>query len=181
LPALIALLDACVIIPGALRDTLLHVASVGLYRPLWSGDILQEIERHVGRLRHPDRARQLVGDMQRVFPDASVQGYQHLIGGLSNHPKDQHVLAAAIVGQAEVIVTMNLRDFPRRALAPFGIEAWSPDDFLTYLFNLDPDLMIAAIERQAAQKTMDKSQVLDKLVGHAPTFIAAIRMDILES
>jgi hypothetical protein len=48
--------------------------------------------------------------------DALVTGYEDLIPGLHlPDPNDRHVLAAAIRGQADVIVTMNLRDLPLKS------------------------------------------------------------------
>jgi hypothetical protein len=42
MPRYTAVLDACVLVPIALADTLLRVAEKGLYRPLWSDRILTE-------------------------------------------------------------------------------------------------------------------------------------------
>ncbi len=42
MPRYAAVLDACVLVPVALADTLLRIAEKGLYRPLWSGRILTE-------------------------------------------------------------------------------------------------------------------------------------------
>jgi HTH-type transcriptional regulator / antitoxin HipB len=48
-----------------------------------------------------------------------------------------HVLAAAIAGHPDCIVTANLKDFPEDALAPFGIQVVHPDDFLIAQMDLD--------------------------------------------
>jgi hypothetical protein len=59
--------------------------------------------------------------MDRATRDAVVNGYEKLIPSLTlPDPKDRHILAAAIVGRCDVIVTQNLRDFPEEALSPFG-------------------------------------------------------------
>jgi hypothetical protein len=60
---------------------------------------------------------------------------------MRNDPKDRHVVAAAVMANASVIVTSNLKDFLLEDLAPWGIEAQSPDIFLTYLFDLYPNQM----------------------------------------
>jgi hypothetical protein len=49
---------------------------------------------------------------------------------------DAHVLAAAVAGAAEILLTFNLRDFPRRVLAAHGIEPRHPDGFLWELLSL---------------------------------------------
>ena len=75
--------------------------------------------------------------MRRAFPLAVVDGYQPLMPAMTNDPKDRHVLAAAVRGEAALIVTADLRDFPPVALDPFDIEAISPDDFLLDQLDLD--------------------------------------------
>ena len=59
--------------------------------------------------------------MAAYFPDARVTSYEELIGSMPNHPKDRHVLAAAVAGRADILVTENLKDFPPAAVANFGI------------------------------------------------------------
>jgi hypothetical protein len=87
--------------------------------------------------------------MDREAEDAIVTGYQPLIAGLTlPDPDDRHVLAAAIVGQADVIVTRNLRDFPDDALAAYNIEAQHPDEFLRHLLDLAPVVVVDAVRAQ---------------------------------
>ena len=97
---------------------------------------------------------------------------------MRNHPKDRHVLAAAVRAHAQVIVTFNLRHFPEEALAPYGIVARHPDAFLTDLANRAPDLMVQTIERQAAAlRNPPKSydDILDNLTGQVPQFATLMR------
>jgi hypothetical protein len=63
-------------------------------------------------------------------------------------PDDRHVLAAAIHSRADVIVTYNLSDFPDATLAPYGITAQHPDEFVIHLLDLAPGTVYAAIKRQ---------------------------------
>ena len=56
------------------------------------------------------------------------------------------MLAAAIRGHANVIVTMNLRDFPPDVLGPFGIDAQHPDEFVLQLLDLAPGAVMAAAQ-----------------------------------
>ncbi|MEU4773363.1 hypothetical protein [Micromonospora sp. NPDC023644] len=87
--------------------------------------------------------------MREHFPEAMVSGYEHLINEMTNHPKDRHVLAAAVAADAEAIVTANLRDFPDHALAPYAIEVLHPDDFLCTLLDESPSRIADIIADQA--------------------------------
>ena len=116
--------------------------------------------------------------MNEFFQDANAIGFERLIPVMTNDEKDRHVLAAAVAVKAKVIVTSNLRDFPDRALAPFGIQALSPDDFLMFLFKKYSERMMQIITEQAAQlknppKTVE--EVLSDLALVAPQFAAEVR------
>lgn len=113
----IVVLDAGVLIPAPLRDTLLRAVEAGLYRAQWSEDILEEVRRNlISELgRSEEQAQRLVDTIHTAFPEAMVTGYASLTAAMTNHPKDRHVLAAAVVAGAQVIVTSNLKDFPQAA------------------------------------------------------------------
>jgi hypothetical protein len=84
--------------------------------------------------------------MCKAIPDCLVTRYEDLIEGLSlPDPDDRHVLAAAIRGGAQAIVTYNLKDFPEKALAPYDIEALHPDGFLSDLVELHPASMVEVL------------------------------------
>jgi predicted nucleic acid-binding protein len=176
-----ATLDACVLVPAALRDTLLRTGAAGLYRPRWSDMILDEVERVLVRegMTTDVQARVLRDTMQAHFPEASVSGHDGLIPAMTNDPKDRHVLAAAVVAGAQVIVTSNLRDFPTESLIPHRIEAQSPDEFLTDLFDLDPPLVLELVRQQAAALRRPPqlfAHVLEQLARHAPMFVEHLRV-----
>lgn len=177
-------LDACVLIPAALRDTLLRAAMMGLYTVCWSASILKEVDRNLRKLGlSAEQAQSLLTRMKAAFPDAAVVGYDALIDALKNNPKDRHVLAAAIAGRAEVIVTSNLRHFNKEALAPLEIQAVSPDDFLMSLFTQNPRLLVqVVIEQAAALKSppMTAREVLDQIAVQAPIFAQHVRQSLKE-
>ena len=56
---------------------------------------------------------------------------------MTNDEKDRHVLATAVVSDAQAVVTLNLKDFPVEACEPFAIEPLHPDVFLLDLYHLD--------------------------------------------
>ena len=146
---LTALLDANVLYPAGLRDVFLRLADRYLYVPLWSADIHAEWVRSLLADR-PDIDASVLDRTRAVmdghFPDAIVTGYEAIAARLDlPDPGDRHVLAAAIRGQADVIVTGNLRDFPPDRLAPYALVAQHPDTFVADLFEADPDTVLAAV------------------------------------
>lgn len=178
-----ALLDACVLVPAALADTLLRVAELNLYRPLWSARILDETVAAIEEV-HPDlpagAARRRADRMDRAFQDASVSGWEGLLPALGlPDPDDVHVLAAAIVGRADIIVTLNLKDFPQTLLESYEIEVIGPDEFLLDQLDLAPDLVLEAVRRQAEDSRrppVDLSALLAHLAQcGVPQFAAAAR------
>ena len=134
------------------RDALLRAAERGLYQLYWSAQILDEVVRNlVGNgLMDEVKASRLRRAMEESFPESLVVDYEALIPAMRNEANDRHVVAAAVKAGAQVIVTYNLRDF---ADLPDGIEAQSPDDFLSALFDLDRDVFIENLRKQAADRT----------------------------
>ena len=119
------MLDADVLYPAGLRDLLLRLADRYLFTPLWSADIHAEWMRSLLADR-PDLDAAVLERTRSVmdghFPEAVVTGHRALVGDLDlPDPDDRHVLAAAIEGRADVIVTRNMRDFPADRLAPHAL------------------------------------------------------------
>ena len=151
---LTALLDANVLYPAGLRDFLLRLADQYLYAPLWSADIHGE---WIGSLLadRPDLTADVLertrAVMDRHFPDAVVTGYSARAAALDlPDAGDLHVLAAAIEGGADLIVTRNLRDFPADRLAPHGLTAQHPDVFIADLLDVDLEAALAAVRGHRA-------------------------------
>lgn len=141
-------LDACVLYPSVLREILLGVAMRGAYIPLWSARILAEWQRAAARLGPSGEAIASgeIAALRAHWPNAEIADDPKTETRLwLPDPADTHVLATAISGAAERIVTLNLRDFPQRALAPEGLAAQSPDDFLMECWLEKPDSVEAAV------------------------------------
>jgi predicted nucleic acid-binding protein len=149
-----AFYDANVLYPAELRNFLMHLAMTGLFRAKWSAEVHEEWIRNL-LINQPDltrvqleRTRDL---MNKHALDALVTGYEDLIPGLQlPDPADRHVLAAAIRGRADVIVTMNLKDFPEAVLESFRIEAQHPDEFILHLLGLSPGTVLSAARAHRA-------------------------------
>ena len=145
-----AFYDANVLYPAELRNLLMHLALIGLFRAKWSADVHEEWISNLLKKR-PDLTRDKLERtrilMDKHAIDARVTGYEDLIPGLQlPDPDDRHVLAAAIRGHADVIVTMNLRDFPSDIIGSYGIEAQHPDEFVLHLLDLAPGAVVAAAQ-----------------------------------
>ena len=95
---------------------------------------------------------------------------------MTNSKSDRHVVAAAVMAHAQVIVTFNLKHFTRKDLEPWDIEAQHPDYFLSHLFDLEPLLLLQIIEEQSADLTgMSVTDLLLRLSKHVPNFVSQIR------
>lgn len=144
-----AVLDTNALYPFSLRDTLLRLAELELYTPLWSERILEEMRRNlVERQIADEQAERILSAMRGAFEEAEVDAGEidRLEPAMTNDPKDRHVLAAAVAAGSELIVTFNLDDFPAEACEPLGVEAIHPDDFLIDLHDLSPDGVRAALD-----------------------------------
>ena len=145
LTAPIALLDACVLVGVVRRECLFAAGRDGFMRPIWSERIEEEWRRALIRMEGEAAAAAIGGEiaLARVaFPDAVIRGWEDLEGPLSLPDwDDRHVLAAAIKGGASIIVTDNLSDFPRRALAEHNLRAQAADAFLRAWAEARPEVV----------------------------------------
>lgn len=145
-------LDACVLYPTVLREVLLKVAEEGLFTPLWSPRVLEEWSRAAARLGEGQAliVRGEIALLRTHWPQAEVADAEDMSIDLPD-TNDIHVASAARDGGAEVIVTLNLSDFPRRRLMPLGLKAEHPDAFLRNLWGHKPEAVKRAAERVRAE------------------------------
>jgi hypothetical protein len=166
--SLTAFLDASVLYSAPIRDFLMHLAVRGLYRARWSDRVHDEWIAALLRHRRDLTAAQLQrtrGLMDQHINDALVGGYEHIVDQLTlPDAGDRHVLAAAILGNANIIVTMNLRDFPADTLKAYGITALHPDTFIGRLLETQPDAVVTAFRRLHANLE-DPPLSMDKLLA----------------
>lgn len=150
-----ALLDANVLYSAQIRDLLLQLAKARLFFPRWTDTI--QYEWIAARLRkNPQLDRESLENLRRLMETetlhARVTDYEKVIDSLTlPDPDDRHVLAAAIVGDCDVIVTQNLGDFPQENLSPHGIMVQHPDDFLLSLLKLETNEFCAEVRQIRAR------------------------------
>jgi hypothetical protein len=191
---LTALLDACVIVPYSLGDTLLRAAARELYQVYFSEQILIETTRNreergktpEDRSRLAKKAQSFQAAVKQAFPDAIVEASPELEAQMTNHPGDRHVLASAVRAQElngvgiEFIVTRNLKHFPKESLDPYQIQAIHPDDFLVELCDRNTDeLVYSSIKDQASKRRKPPVTTLEMiglLENEQPKFSARMLM-----
>lgn len=144
------LFDACVMYPAPLRSYLMYLANTGLFRAKWSEQIHEEWIRNLLKNK-PEIKRESLERIKKLMNDnvldSVVESYKHIIDGLElPDVDDRHVLAAAIQGNAETIVTFNLKDFPNDYLDRYGIRAVHPDEFLSDLYSINPSSILKAAQ-----------------------------------
>ncbi|KAJ55637.1 hypothetical protein ACMU_13175 [Actibacterium mucosum KCTC 23349] len=135
-------LDACVLYPTVLREILIGLAREGLYQPLWSPRILEEWARAARKLGDTGemQARAEIALLRANWPRAEVHPKAADEARLYlPDPNDVHVLAAAIAGSADALLTFNARDFPRGTLADEGVTLLGPDAWIMDLWHAHPD------------------------------------------
>lgn len=181
-PRYTALLDANVLFAVPICDALMSVAATGIYAAKWTARIDEEWVRNLERARGVAAGafQGRCDAMHRAFPDWEVPqvAWQALeVGLVLPDPDDRHVLAAAVAGHADCIVTMNLRDFPPEVLTPFGIEALHPDDFLSAQLELDFVTVLPAFKQQRQRlrrPEVDAERFVSGLERHGLTRTASI-------
>jgi predicted nucleic acid-binding protein len=170
-----AMLDACVLLPMPLADTLLRMAEEPrLYLPKWSDETLAEMTRNLtGKWnKTPEQAKKREDAMRGAFPEAHISGYEHLMSAMTNDEKDRHILAAAVASGTKLIVTYNARHFPKDSLKPYGIECQGPSTFLISLYDLDPGIVVQKMGEQAQNVGLSLQELLIKLRINVPGFVS---------
>lgn len=159
------LLDACVLYPTVLREILLCVARAGLYTPLWSPRILEEwarAARKIGPEGEP-QARAEIALLRAAWPGAEVAPRAGDEARLwLPDPADVHVLAAAIAGSADAILTFNAGDFPCGTLEEEGLRREAPDGFLHALWLEAPEAVAGCVSRVHDEACRLSGEALDR-------------------
>lgn len=166
------LLDTCVLYPTVMREMLLGAAGQGLYTPLWSPRILEEWARAARKLGDLGeiQARSEIALLKSAWPKAQIEPRQGDLARLwLPDENDIHVLAAAVAGSADLILTLNASDFPRNILAEEGLGRDDPDHFLLQLWQDNPDKIAATAQsvQAAAERIDDAPHDLRKLLKKA--------------
>jgi len=157
------LIDACVLFPTVLRELVLDYAATGAFEPLWSTRILEEWRRAAIRRSDVDGviAEGEIATIKARFRNAVVDVAEDTEARLHlPDPDDVHVLAAAVDGGADELLTLNLKDFPTRVLSEEGLVRRDPDTFLLEAFHDEPETVkhvVSDVLARAAAHGIDTS------------------------
>ena len=180
--------DANVFYSVVLTDVLLSLAVAGLFRPCWTEQIHDEWMRNLQHNRPElewakiQRRREF---MDIAIEDCLITDYDELIPTLKlPDVNDRHVLAAALQAKASLILTFNLRDFPASILSAYHITAMHPDEFLTGLFEDQPEAVFEALEQMRERKTrpaLSREELWQKIVNqNLPQFMSRLKTSLQE-
>jgi predicted nucleic acid-binding protein len=179
-PVPVAVVDANVLYSIELTDLLLMTATHRLVRMHWSVEILDEVRRNLQQRRElsEDAIDYRIDRMNTAVPDALAAAPVDLAASMPVNEKDRHVLALAVNVEASIIVTSNLRDFPAAACEPYGVEAVTPDQYLSTIAGTDPTEVRDVLGEIAARRTrpaMTPGEHLDRLTARSPQFDSHMR------
>lgn len=161
-----ALVDANVFVATWTLDVLLTLADRGAVEPVWSEAVLDEARGAVNRVHGTNGGARYIAAAECAFPYAMTEPDEGDFAGVELPDQDdRHVVAAALAGGCDVIVTYNVRDFPEEALAPLGLRALRPDDFLMEVAAADPDGAVAAVRSLVAVKKRPPRTMGEEIEG----------------
>jgi hypothetical protein len=157
--------DANVLIPGRWRDVVLTLADAGLCDVLWSPLVLEEVRNHLPETMTPQDRAHLFETMDSAYPEASVAwpGAVDLAVRLQVNEKDRHVVAAALWGHADILLTDdgNLHD---ELLASGLMDAQRMPVFLAYAIDSSPQIAVAALIDMARRRWLRDPDATDEAV-----------------
>ncbi|MCA1226083.1 PIN domain-containing protein [Saccharopolyspora sp. 6M] len=175
--------DTNTLYPYYICDLLLRCDIEGLFEIRWSEDLLAELLRVPPRSGRKSAAsvERLCQAIREVFPEREVPraAYQHLIDDMpGSDPDDRVHSAAAVAGEATVLLTRDRAGFPHEPLLLWGVRATNVDEFLCELFDRYPDDLGRVLDEQVAglvRSRLSHRQLLDALGVNAPLFADRVR------
>ena len=167
-----AILDACVLYPVTIANILMELAWQGVYTAKWTQEIDNEWIKSLKKNR-PDltdeKIKHRLNNMHKAIPDWEIPNkkYKKLIPALQlPDSNDRHVLAAAIAGHADCIVTKNTKDFPIHRTEEYGVEVLHPDDFILLqltLNSIESLTVIKYLRARAKNPSLSPAEFIESL------------------
>ena len=177
----VTLADANILISRTLRDYFVYAAKLGALDIHWSDGILDETTRNLIKQFDftTEDAEVLVERLEAFLPSALIEVKkrdQARVAKVEMDAKDRHVLAAALSANAEVLLTQNVRHFPREWMAKHGIELVNAGTLLTRLASDYPDVLREAHRLGLNSRQQTEERVFEILVDQiGPEATAIVR------
>jgi predicted nucleic acid-binding protein len=159
-----AFLDANVIRGQLTTDLLLSLAEQDLLEPFWSEGVIDEMRRNRPEGVTEERIDRRIAAMNRYFPDAMVSGHEALIPQMPADAKDRHVLAAAVHGECDVLITDNIKDFHPPSAGPYAMRVERLSEFLSRKLHERPDTVTRALRGMVDRNRRDPRS-MEALIG----------------
>ncbi len=172
-------IDACVLAGAMRRHLVLAFAEAGRLQPRWSPKVLFEtghahakiVEAKPGRDGAGEAAR-LVVALEQAWPEASVpEDHGVTIAERLPDEGDRHVIESAVACGASLILTDNIKDFPRKVLKAYGLYARTPAEYFASRIGADPGaapaLMAAAVRLRLSPAQFARALQQSRLGGLA--------------
>ncbi len=157
-------------------DLSIRLAQRDLCAVRWTAAILEEAQRNLIAARDDeDRVRRRFESLREHFGDWEITGYEALVPSMTCHEKDRHVLAAAVRGGANQIVTANVKDFPAESLGPYDIEVVRPGEFLSNALHMYPNDVVTVLHEQASALRRPAMTVATLLSGLSRLWCTTVR------
>lgn len=172
-------IDTNVLFPYSVMDLMLALTEDGVHEFVWSDRLLDEWQRVIvsRQRRTAASAERITASIREFFAEGRVppESYAQLIDDMpSRDADDRHHIAAAVAGNADLVVTWNLRDFPAGPLAALGLGVLDPDSYLCDLFDELPDEVFAAATRVADDRRITAEALVAILTrANVPRFASA--------
>lgn len=175
----VTLADANILISRTLRDYFVYAAKLGAVDLRWSETILDETTRNlIKRFGFPpEQAGILVERLNLYLPQAAVEtktSDEARVAKVEMDAKDRHVLAAALSAKADLLLTQNVRHFPRDWMSERGIELVDAGTLLMRLAAEYPDELREAHRRGVESRPQTEEQVFTILAEITSDEVAAV-------
>lgn len=181
----VTLADANILISRTLRDYFGYAAKLGALDIHWSETVLDETTRNLIKQFDftAEDAEVLVERLEAFLPSALVEVKKRdetRVAKVEMDDKDRHVLAAALSANADLLLTQNVRHFPRDWMAKRGIELIDAGTLLTRLAAGCPDILREAHRLGVSSRPQTSEQVLAILERDTSKDVAAIVRAVVE-
>lgn len=177
----VVLADANILYSRTMRDYFLYAAGEGVIEIHWSQPILDEMSRNLReKLGLTSAATARLEMLMNDYLDDALVVLAHddlaILDGVEMDDGDRHVVAAAVTAGADVLLTENIRHFPRTWMSEHGIELMPAGDLLALLAKEFPSQMRAVHEKAVRFSPRSEPEILatlERITG--PAVVDAIR------